>query len=69
MEGSIRLAGPRRVVEIFGIRPSGINAENGKKLIVCFRGPARAPHPERTRAAPREAASPARRPASRAQGP
>ena len=33
MESLIRLVGPQRAVEIFGIRLVGINAENGKKLL------------------------------------
>jgi small-conductance mechanosensitive channel len=33
MSDWIRLAGPRKAVEIFGIRLVGVNAENGKKLV------------------------------------
>src|SRR3954466_1083264 len=32
MNDWIHLAGPRKAVEIFGIRLVGVNAENGKKL-------------------------------------
>lgn len=33
MNGWIRLAGPHKAVEIFGIRLVGVNAENGEKLV------------------------------------
>jgi small-conductance mechanosensitive channel len=33
MDDWIRLAGPRKAVEVFGIRLVGVNAENGKKLL------------------------------------
>ncbi|WP_434150392.1 mechanosensitive ion channel family protein [Methylocaldum gracile subsp. desertum] len=36
MDEIIRLVGPSRAVEIFGIRLVGINAENGKKLLMSL---------------------------------
>jgi small-conductance mechanosensitive channel len=36
MDEIIRLVGPNRAVEIFGIRLVGINAENGKKLLMTL---------------------------------
>ena len=33
MEEMIRLVGPERAVELFGVRLVGLNAENGKKLL------------------------------------
>lgn len=36
MEGFLRLVGPTRAVEIFGVRLVGVNAENGKKLLLTL---------------------------------
>jgi hypothetical protein len=36
MDEFVRLVGPNRAVEIFGIRLVGINAENGKKLLMTL---------------------------------
>jgi len=36
MDDIIRLVGPSRAVEIFGIRLVGVNAENGKKLLMSL---------------------------------
>ncbi|WDT76381.1 MAG: hypothetical protein MPW16_04025 [Candidatus Manganitrophus sp.] len=33
MENFIRLVGPNRAVEIFGVKLVGVNAENAKKLL------------------------------------
>lgn len=33
MEGFIRLVGPNRAVEIFGVKLVGVNAENGRKIL------------------------------------
>jgi hypothetical protein len=33
MDDIIRLVGPERAVEVFGIRLVGVNAESGKKIL------------------------------------
>ena len=36
MRAILQIAGPNRTVEVLGIRLVGVNAENGKKLLVTL---------------------------------